>query len=32
MLENRELFTGKTVALILTGSNLTDQQVKQWYN
>jgi len=32
MLENRELFTGKTVALILTGSNLTDQQVQQWFN
>jgi threonine dehydratase len=32
MLENRELFTGKTVALILTGSNLTDHQVQQWFN
>lgn len=31
MLENRELFTGKTVALILTGSNLTDQQLQQWF-
>ena len=32
MLENRELFTGKTVALILTGSNLTEQQIQQWFN
>ncbi|HEX8060482.1 MAG TPA: pyridoxal-phosphate dependent enzyme [Cyclobacteriaceae bacterium] len=32
MLENPELFTGKTVALILTGSNLTEQQVKQWFH
>ncbi len=31
MLENRELFTGKTVALILTGSNLTEQQMQQWF-
>lgn len=31
MLENRELFAGKKVALILTGSNLTEQQVQQWF-
>ncbi len=31
MLENPELFTGKSVALILTGSNLTEQQIKQWF-
>lgn len=31
MIENRELFSGKTVALILTGSNLTEQQVQQWF-
>ena len=31
MLENPELFTGKTVALILTGSNLTEQQLQQWF-
>jgi threonine dehydratase len=31
MLENRELFSGKTVALVLTGSNLTEQQVNEWF-
>jgi threonine dehydratase len=31
MLENRELFTRKKVALILTGSNLTEQQMQQWF-
>lgn len=31
MLENRELFAGKTVALVLTGSNLTEQQLQQWF-
>ena len=31
MLENRELFAGKTVALILTGSNLTEQQMMLWF-
>jgi len=31
MLENRELFDGKTVALILTGSNLTEQQMHEWF-
>jgi threonine dehydratase len=31
MLENRELFGGKTVALILTGSNLTEQQMQEWF-
>lgn len=31
MVENRELFAGKTVALVLTGSNLTEQQTQQWF-
>lgn len=31
MLENRELFAGKTVALVLTGSNLTEQQTREWF-
>lgn len=31
MLENRELFAGKRVALILTGGNLTEQQMQQWF-
>jgi threonine dehydratase len=31
MLEKDELFSGKTVALILTGSNLTEQQMQQWF-
>jgi threonine dehydratase len=32
LLENRELFTGKTVVLILTGSNLTGLQMQEWFN
>jgi threonine dehydratase len=32
ILENRELFAGKTVILVLTGSNLTGQQMQEWYN
>lgn len=31
MVENRELFANKTVALVLTGSNLTEQQMQQWF-
>ncbi|HZY82739.1 MAG TPA: pyridoxal-phosphate dependent enzyme [Cyclobacteriaceae bacterium] len=31
LLENRELFAGKSVVLILTGSNLTEQQLQQWF-
>lgn len=31
LLQNRELFAGQRVALILTGSNLTDQQIRQWF-
>jgi len=31
IIENPELFTNKTVALILTGSNLTEQQMQQWF-
>jgi threonine dehydratase len=32
LLENRELFAGKSVVLIITGSNLTGQQIQQWFN
>jgi threonine dehydratase len=32
ILENTELFTGKTVVLVLTGSNLTGQQMQEWFN
>lgn len=31
LLENRELFAGKSVVLVLTGSNLTEQQMQQWF-
>jgi threonine dehydratase len=31
LLENRELFAGKSVVLILTGSNLTEEQLQQWF-
>jgi threonine dehydratase len=31
ILENGELFAGKTVALVLTGSNLTEEQIKNWF-
>ncbi|HMJ67441.1 MAG TPA: pyridoxal-phosphate dependent enzyme [Cyclobacteriaceae bacterium] len=32
LLENRELFAGKSVVLILTGSNLTEQQLQDWFH
>lgn len=31
LLENRELFARQRVVLILTGSNLTEQQIQQWF-
>jgi threonine dehydratase len=31
LLENPELFTGKLVVLVLTGSNLTEQQMQEWF-
>jgi threonine dehydratase len=31
IIENPELFKYKTVALILTGSNLTEEQIKNWF-
>jgi threonine dehydratase len=31
MIENPELFRDKTVALILTGSNLTEEQIQKWF-
>ncbi len=31
MLENPDLFTNKTVALVLTGSNLTEEQIQKWF-
>jgi threonine dehydratase len=31
IIENPELFRNKTVALILTGSNLTEEQIKNWF-
>lgn len=30
ILENREMFAGKTVATIICGSNLTAEQIKNW--
>jgi threonine dehydratase len=32
MIENPELFANNSVALILTGGNLTEEQVKLWFN
>jgi len=31
ILENKSLFKGKTVAAILCGSNLTEEQIKKWF-
>ncbi|MEI9920236.1 MAG: pyridoxal-phosphate dependent enzyme [Bacteroidota bacterium] len=31
MLENPDLFTNKTVVLVLTGSNLMEQQIQKWF-
>lgn len=31
LMENRELFAGKSVVVVLTGGNLTEQQVQQWF-
>jgi threonine dehydratase len=32
LLENRELFAGKSVVLVLTGSNLTELQMQEWFH
>ena len=31
IIENPDLFCNKTVVLILTGSNLTEEQIQKWF-